>query len=154
VDLTLYLDANASPGGTWVDVSGSGGLTGTFFDPGSVNDGQTYVFRYVVDNACGMDSSEVSIYVEDCEVGLGEYTTAVMEVYPNPTTGRVLIDYTANGTTDMQVEVLSMNGKVLQMLNFSKTEEAELDISKLADGMYNIRITTGEAVEVHRIVKQ
>lgn len=154
VDLTLYLDANASPGGTWVDVSGSGGLTGTFFDPGSVNDGQTYVFRYVVDNACGMDSSEVSIYVEDCEVGLGEYTTAVMEVYPNPTTGRVLIDYTAQGTTDMQVEVLSMNGKVLQMLNFSKTEEAELDISKLADGMYNIRITTGEAVEVHRIVKQ
>ena len=152
IDLNTYLGAGASAGGTWVDVSGSGALTGSSFDPSAVGNQASYDFRYVLNSACGDDSATVSLYI-DCPIGLGEFTVGKIDVYPNPTRGEVTIEALTNGTKIQSVEVYAINGELLiQRTVGDKT--VRIDLSGYADGLYNVKVTSDQGVELHRINKK
>ena len=152
VDLTTYLSANATAGGTWVDVSGSGALTGSSFDPNMATNMATYDFRYVLTSACGDDSATVSLYL-DCDVSLNEYTVGNIDVYPNPTTGAVTIEALGANNRVKSIEVYAINGELLIQRD-ADDAELRLDLSNFADGLYNIKVTSDLGVELHRVNKK
>lgn len=152
VDLNSYLSANATAGGTWVDVSGSGALTGSTFDPNQATNMATYDFRYVLTSACGDDSATVSLYL-DCDVSLNEYTVGNIDVYPNPTVGAVTIEALGANNRIRNIEVYAINGELLIQRN-ADDAEVRLDLSNFADGLYNIKVTSDLGVELHRINKK
>ncbi|WP_417612586.1 T9SS type A sorting domain-containing protein [Owenweeksia hongkongensis] len=67
-------------------------------------------------------------------------------VYPNPTTGMVYIDLVESPSADNEVHVLDLNGKVLlkRALINPTTGMMDIDLSDLANGMYIIRIKSGD----------
>jgi len=152
VDLNNYLSGSATPGGTWVDVSGSGALTGSTFDPNQATNMATYDFRYVLTSACGDDSATVSLYL-DCDVSLNEYTVGNIDVYPNPTVGAVTIEALGANNRIRSIEVYAINGQRLIQRSASEVE-VRLDLSNFADGLYNIKVTSDLGVELHRINKK
>lgn len=80
-----------------------------------------------------------------------------MTVFPNPTPDSVLIRPAdpSNATTCL-VEILSLQGQVLssQEVAFDWIRKGfEADCSKLAAGMYLLRVMTGEEVYSFKVVK-
>lgn len=153
LDLNTLLDASATAGGTWKDVSSSGALSGTVFDPGAVAPGQSYTFRYVVSNACGMDSAEVSLYVKDCTIGLKDYLTSNLVMYPNPTSGDLTIEMTGERMRDMTVQVFGLGGKLLIDKRFEETQKATIDLASMPKGVYTVKVFTKQGVVIRPITK-
>jgi len=65
LDLNAYLTAPFDAGGTWVETTASGALTGSSFDTQGVAGG-TYTFTYTVDGLCNLsDSATITITLKD-----------------------------------------------------------------------------------------
>jgi hypothetical protein len=153
VDLATFLDATASAGGTWVDVSATGALTGSIFNVTAVANGSTYSFRYVLNSACGNDSVTIDLFVDDCDVSLRELSANALRVYPNPTNSSVTIEQLGS-TSSLSVVVYSASGQRLLETSFAKEEPKRLDLANLAAGVYTLNITTPEGFSVKQVVKQ
>lgn len=153
LDLNTLLDATATTGGSWKDLSSSGGLSGSMFNPSAVVPGQSYTFRYVVTNACGADSAEVSLYVKDCTIGLKDYLASNLVLYPNPTYGNLTIEMTGDDMKDMNVEVYGLSGKLLIRAQFEDTKKTTIDLTSMPKGVYTVKVFTNRGVVIRQITK-
>lgn len=153
VDLNTFLDASATTGGMWSDLSGSGALSGSTFDATAVTNGTSYDFQYKVESNCGADSITVTLYVDDCDVSLREVSTGFIKIYPNPTQGLIKID-DDNLKGQITVEIYSANGQLMLNNAYSALEEIRLDISNYATGIYTIKVNSSKGLDVKRIIKQ
>ncbi len=153
VDLSTFLDASASAGGTWTELTSTGALTANIFDATSVTTNSSYDFQYKVMSACGDDSIVVSLYVNDCDVSVRELNTGFIKIYPNPTSGLIKIeDKSVKG--QVQVELYSANGQLMMSKNFGENEDMSLDISDYATGIYTVKVNSEKGLDVKRIMKQ
>ncbi len=153
VDLNTYLDASATAGGTWSDLSGTGALSGNIFDATAVANMTSYNFQYKVTSGCGDDSVTVSLFVDDCDVSLRELSTGFINIYPNPTTGLIKIDDN-NVRGAIKVEVFAGNGQLMITEQYAEGEEIRLDISEFATGIYTVKVNSSKGLDVKRIMKQ
>jgi hypothetical protein len=154
-DLSTYLSTTATAGGTWVDVSGSGGLTGSTFNPSGVAANVTYEFRYLVTSATGgcSDSASVFLYVCD-DVSNPEYKLDNIRLYPNPTTGVFFIEDVSADKEGFSIEVMGLDGKLIQTARFTTGEKQTIDISELPSGIYNVKVITNDGFKVFRVIAQ
>jgi len=153
VDLNSFLDASASAGGMWTDLSGTGALSGSMFDATGVANSSTYDFQYKVMSACGDDSVTVSLFVEDCDVSVREMRTGFISIYPNPTTGLIKVD-DDNVNGSIKVEVFAGNGQLMISKQYAEGDEIRLDISDFATGIYTVKVNSSKGLDVKRIMKQ
>ncbi len=75
-----------------------------------------------------------------------------LNIYPNPVTEQLTLEITSF-TEDCLLTVLDINGKELirQQINESTSQ---INMSKLASGLYFVKLVSGKAVEVRKIVKE
>lgn len=73
-------------------------------------------------------------------------TGGVLDVFPNPTTGRVILQ--ADGMT--RVMVIDALGRVVMDAPI-EGDEASLDLSSYQDGLYLVRVETADAVMMRRL---
>ncbi len=76
-------------------------------------------------------------------------------LFPNPTTGQVIIRHLLDPTDLKQVEVINSIGQVLLKYNYSGNagRNLQLDLSRVPSGLYNIRMTYTGKVISERIIK-
>ncbi len=77
-----------------------------------------------------------------------------VSVYPNPTKGELNLDYYSERGGQVQIEVLSLMGQRLQRLDtdaYSGDNTFRLDIGKLPEGAYLVRLRAGEQQHVERV---
>ncbi|MGZ5253322.1 MAG: T9SS type A sorting domain-containing protein, partial [Flavitalea sp.] len=76
-------------------------------------------------------------------------------VFPNPTSGQVIIRHLEDPLDLKQVEVINSLGQVLLKLNYSGNagRNLQLDLSRMTSGLYNIRMTYTGKVISERIIK-
>lgn len=155
IDLSTYLSAGATAGGTWIDVNGSGGLSGSIFTTSGVVGNTTYDFRYKVAGTpgCPDDSATVSIYVCD-DVSLNEQVLSTVQLYPNPTNGVFFVEDADKSTQSLTVEVLSIDGKLLRSFELTNNGKQTVDITALAAGVYHVKVSTGKGVRVFKVIAQ
>ncbi len=80
--------------------------------------------------------------------GINEAPSAVLQVYPNPTTGQLLW---ANPALN-QIDVLDLSGRLLQsILTVPENRSATLNGS-LPDGLYLLRLSDGQHTAVQKIL--
>jgi hypothetical protein len=152
VDLSTFLDASASMGGTWTDLSTTGALSANMFDATAVANMSSYDFQYMVMSACGNDSIVVTLFVDDCDVSVRELNTGFINIYPNPTNGLIKIeDKSVKG--EVNVELYSGNGQLMLTRSFGENEEMSLDISDYATGIYTVKVNSEKGLDVKRIMK-
>lgn len=152
INLDDLLDSTSTTGGSWVEVTSSGAISGGVFDP-SMATGQTVTVRYKVSNACGMDSVDVSVYVADCSVGLNDYLSRRLEVYPNPAKDVLNISLKGEAMNNMVVQLYGANGKLVLERAVDNSKQIQLDMSSLPKGIYMLKVNSEEGVTARQITK-
>jgi hypothetical protein len=154
LNLLQGLTGNLDAGGVWTNPNSTivpNGNTNASNIPGQYN------FSYIVTNGvCPADTANVIVTVQgNCDyLGLDDATFEAFNMYPNPTSDLVFI--ANSGSVEIfSYEVLDMNGRVIlradNAINGSTT--TELDLSKVENGVYLIRIFNEQAVKTFRVTK-
>ena len=89
------------------------------------------------------------IDIDDISIALGtgiEDHDMNISVFPNPATNNISVI----GDGIQEVQILDINGRTLMTFN----EGGQLNIGKLADGMYLVRIVTENGVQMNKIIKK
>ena len=71
----------------------------------------------------------------------------LIEIYPNPSNGKMILEYSTHEKLSSRVEVFDLTGKVVwqKVIDFNKSKEKlPLDLSGLHSGTYLILFTTGD----------
>jgi len=74
-----------------------------------------------------------------------------MTVFPNPNNGNFNIALTETFGSDVTVEVLSMTGAVMSSSTVSNTGLIAIESSNLSDGVYMVRVRSGNNVATRNI---
>jgi len=88
-------------------------------------------------------------------VGVDEFTDAseAFTAFPNPSTDKITLKCLPTKKMD-KIELLDIHGKFVQVQSSGNSTEKQLDISKLTNGIYFIRITSGKDVIYKKVVKE
>jgi len=97
-----------------------------------------YTVEVFDDNGCS-SFSDVFLFTDIEKTNNSEK----VKIYPNPTTGLINID----GDNIKQIDILNIEGK-----HIYSTNEQIIDISKQPKGIYFVKVTTGRAVIIRKII--
>lgn len=73
-----------------------------------------------------------------------------LQLFPNPTTGRVQLEAEGNGP--VQLRVFNSTGMLVREGQYASTERQTIDLSDMADGLYTIHILQGAEAHVVKLV--
>lgn len=141
-------------GGTWYNPSN------TALASGQINSGNLpgqFNYYYIAGNGvCPNDTSNIVLNVSaTCNaLGLEEFVFSGITIYPNPNNGVFTI---ANSTSDQNYsyEVADLNGRIIKAAkDVNGLTTAEVDLSKVENGIYMVRIFNANGEKMERIVKQ
>ncbi|RMA66292.1 T9SS type A sorting domain-containing protein [Ulvibacter antarcticus] len=96
------------------------------------------------------DTSYPVDYIEDCQLGLNNYSLATVVLYPNPVASE--LNVTATGIIE-EISVYNMLSQKLLSQNVSASEET-IDLSQLSSGNYLVNVQTSRGTAVFRIIKK
>lgn len=102
--------------------------------------------------------TEESVYV-DKPVPVKEISNNSLEskVYPNPTSDKVIINYSVSKPEKIYVEIYNENGGLMDCISdeaYSGRNDLEIDISKYPTGMYLFDITQDGKTKTEKVVKR
>lgn len=100
-------------------------------------------------NGC-MNKNTIVQNVDECTSLRESSLLSGVRVYPNPTAGVFNIEL--NSASDKTIVVTDLTGRTV-LTTTSSDQKITLNISHLANGVYYVKINSGSAVEVLRIVK-
>ncbi len=81
-----------------------------------------------------------------------ENSTGVV-VYPNPSNGIYQIDFRNGSNNYIQIEVLDMQGNLIEKQKHTNKNNANIDLSKYANGVYILKVISNNKQEIVRLVK-
>lgn len=88
--------------------------------------------------------------VENIDAGISK-----MEVYPNPARDVVTLSFDLKATTDLEIQITDMNGKIVDRIYkkvLSGSNRVELQTAHLSNGLYTITTNTGKGIASLRLV--
>ena len=107
------------------------GATGPTFRPVA----QGAYYAVIGNRLCGTGKSNVLIV---SPLAVGNYNTAGVQLYPNPTTGLLTITWDAPATT--RITIYTPTGQVVQHDVATVTTRKVVDLSRLASGVYFVML--------------
>ncbi len=103
---------------------------------------------------CGYDYDTVMVTISSD--GINEMNTDNnLSVYPNPTTGNVVVGWMGAANEQIDIQILSVNGEVIkekQLVSLSNNIKTEIDLSNLAKGIYYLKFITNSSAQRKMIV--
>ena len=142
----------------------------TFPGPGSYEVCLTVIGKdYTGEGACCMETFCETVDV-DCEAGPDPGRVApssnnqkissrssMLEVFPNPSSGNVTVNYTLKNDEQVQVFLINMDGQVAQTIQDTEQmargkHTLDIDGSELVDGLYIISIKYGDKLDSQKIM--
>ncbi len=140
----VNLSGGTPAGGTY---SGNG-VAGSSFNPSAVGDGNyTITYSYTSSAGC-MTSHSAALTVKPCPLGVQSLTMPGLKLYPNPSTGMVMIETPDQTGT---LEVMNIIGQVLYSEKIVQTSHL-LNLTAQPNGIYLVRVEGASGVAVQRII--
>ena len=95
---------------------------------------------------------DVTLMVEGAKSGQPDVRIMMSEphelaVYPNPTTGRLKVEADEEV---IRIDVFDYTGRPVAIYE----SQTEIDLSQLTVGLYTLRVTLPDRIEIRRVVKQ
>jgi hypothetical protein len=77
------------------------------------------------------------------------------KVFPNPTDGMVYIDLALKESEEVQLELYSVTGQLLQQINTPNivSERFEFDLKAYSAGMYFVKLRIGDKTYAKKVIK-
>ncbi len=104
---------------------------------GNTNYGEVEDYNIILTNPLGLEQSHL----------------ALVSIYPNPASDEVKIDLSGISGENISLELLDMTGKRIQIQHTISGGISVFDLSTVAKGSYQIRISDGTLQRMERIVK-
>lgn len=129
--------------------TGFGVVNNNQFSPGIGGPGNNYVtYTYTDQNNCSVSVTD-SLYVIQC-VGVSEVTNGTaFSLYPNPANGFFTIELPESGSL---VTITDLLGNVVYNERELNSGKNQVDLNNAAAGVYLVKVTSGNAVSVSRLV--
>lgn len=110
----------------------------------------TYTVKGTDANGCSHQTT-VEIQVDKC-AGVSEngLQQELGRIYPNPTNGRLTV--LSSAPSIAQIDILDVTGRVV-MTQLTEQNTTALDVSSLPAGIYQVRLTAGDAFQVLKLIK-
>lgn len=154
INLLAGLSGNIDLGGTWYGPNGNA-LPNSQIISGSLP-GQ-FNYNYIVTNGvCPNDTANIIMNIlSGCDyAGLDDFVFEDLTIYPNPTTGLFQISNVASGL-NFSYEITDLNGRIISSKeNMNGTQIHEVNLSKVENGIYMVRVFNDSGESMTRIVKQ
>ncbi|MBK8487956.1 MAG: PKD domain-containing protein [Bacteroidetes bacterium] len=136
---------NTSTGGATYSWNFGDGGTSTETNPNHVYGTEgVYTVTVTVTNGCGSDfySAVISVSTGIEELALANAT----QIYPNPTSGKAVVDFNLDGFYNVSMQLVNSLGQTVWESNPGSimNSKMEIDLSGLADGIYNMQITADD----------
>jgi hypothetical protein len=151
----IALNGGAPAGGTYSGIGVGTNTSGTVFYPALAGPG-TYTINYTytdIPSGC-MDMASQAVNVDLCTGINGVTGKGVVSIFPNPNNG--VFNLTVNSDMhDTSVEITDLRGSVVYSSNnnsFVSGQLTEIDLSKLAAGMYLVKVSDAGQSQVQRII--
>jgi len=147
---------------------GIGKATQVVLTPGQ--DISNYIFNVNVSSLAANSTHNLFVRVKD-SYGIWSFTNVVsltrtigvgidgisdaaaaFTVFPNPATDRITLQCAPENEMD-KVELMDVQGKILQVQSFGSSTEKQIDISKFPESIYFIKIYSGNEVIFMKLVK-
>jgi len=94
-----------------------------------------------------------SLFSGDATVAVGELEGTAIDIQPNPTQGLVDVLFSGETISDVNIQVFSTNGQLMQQQYFGGAQtNLQLDLSDYTNGIYLIKLTNNEKSLTSRIV--
>lgn len=131
------------------------------FEVGTVNSVINVTGTFCTFNNCNATPGQIAVNV-NCAQGRSmnpssAIESAAAELFPNPTTGSVMLTFNTTSDEEVSVVLVDLSGKTqltLQNGYLAKgTHRMEADLSKLAAGTYLVRIASATQNQTLRVVK-
>lgn len=118
-----------------------------------LQNGANVITLTATDNCGNSQTCQTTVnYINDLSIDdLDVFNTVA--VYPNPATNSLSVDMTTVALSDVTIELLDVTGKVLARSLNAGGAVTQFDLSTIAQGMYQVRFTTGTMSATKRIVK-
>ena len=89
------------------------------------------------------------------EVGTGNFS---LKLFPNPAKDNAAVVYSLNGNSNVSVNLLSFEGKLVDVISYGNKSEgtytANVDLSKYSSGIYFVQIKTDESTQTQKLLVQ
>ncbi|MEO0723482.1 MAG: T9SS-dependent M36 family metallopeptidase [Bacteroidota bacterium] len=76
-----------------------------------------------------------------------------LHLFPNPTTGRFALSLDQPLQEEVNIQLRSVDGRLLQQYSYQSFQSEELDLSKYSSGVYILQFRTEEGVTTRRVIK-
>jgi hypothetical protein len=117
--------------------------------------GETSYWLQVQDSNGCVNTDTVTIQVVEKPLGLNESYSNAINIYPNPTTDRIHIEFAQPGTSEVLIEITDLSGKrVFQNQLKSASVSEEINLSFLTKGVYILKIRTAEFEKTVEVIKK
>ncbi|MCX6275151.1 MAG: HYR domain-containing protein [Bacteroidetes bacterium] len=106
-------------------------------------------------NDCGMSGSKTQAVAVTCRnAQVSGVSIPSVEIFPNPTTGKVNIQYYASESTSLSIQAMDITGRIIltqDLITDPGINIHELDLSSLAKGVYMIHLNGKEINEMLKV---
>jgi hypothetical protein len=144
----VTINSVALSGGSPANGTYSGtGVTGSDFSPATAGVG-TYTITYMFTDGNNCSNMATDVMTVDGCTGIQTLSTDVVSIYPNPSNGFVVVK---TAVLNAQVNVFDINGKKV-FTQTTSSFETPLDLSHLANGVYQLNIVSENKSLNHKIM--
>jgi hypothetical protein len=135
----------------WCTVTPSGNGNGTLDANYQANTGMNPRTAVITVSVNGLTAVNVTVSQEGL-VGVSERIQSNILLYPNPNTGKFTLRAVDGWLMQMEVEVVNMEGKIIQVASCTGKESYTFDLSGQPKGNYFLRITTTDGTSIRKVV--
>lgn len=133
------------------------GVSGNTFNPALVGPGNYLImYEYTGPNGCSNQATD-TLRVKTC-VGIEEYgSSATLSIYPNPSNGAFTIAIDSPSDLKAAISIVTIDGRLVYQDNITATSglyEKQVNISDLANGIYYLKMQSGNTVKSYKVIKQ
>lgn len=154
---TVAFDASSSSGYSaflWAFNGGSPDTAYNLIENITYNFPGLYDIKLFMLGGCRLDSlvKQINVYAT---TDLEKLILENINVYPNPTHNDITIELNNGIVSDIKLELIDFNGKVIntQYLRDNANASYRLSMDNIAKGVYQLRLSSNEAQTIKRIIK-
>lgn len=83
---------------------------------------------------------------------VGEPKRSDLVMYPNPTANNLMLGLVQDANAS-NVQIMGLNGQVLETLKLERGQSTELDVAAYESGVYLVKLTNNNSSSIHKFIK-
>jgi len=125
------------------------------YSSGSLESNTTYFWRVTTSNQCGETVSDINSFTTQDNVAIEGIADSEIRITPNPTDGLVNIYFDQIISSELEIELFSVNGQLIKSHSYNTMQElVSLNLTDFSTGIYIVKIKTNAGALAKRIVVQ